>query len=316
MIPHVQLPGIAANWTSKDRAAIAAAIGGDCRLKGFFFAHNHGIPADLFRDVYAEMRRFYRLPQAEKSQFDATEQSQFLGYRGLGRERSRTHGGTESCEQYRVGNTTGELPLPVSADFYHALFPKSLELFHHLTHLGDGILAACALDLGLEENAFIGKGTPLHRLGLNYYGATRPAAAGSAAGYAMSPHIDLSSLTILDQDEAGLEVREPDGQWLEVPAVPGALFVFLGDYVQRLVERTAPGGPTPGQHGAPRPDVDSVQAPAGLRRRRAAAGRSHQSDQSTRIRTAQHRPRLRRRAEVDSRQVTCRVEPPDAVIAR
>lgn len=243
MIPHIQLPGHAWGWASKDRTAVAADIGGHIRREGFVFVHHHGIASSLIGDVYEETRQFYRLPAEEKSRYDATEQSQFLGYRRLGRERSRTHGGTEACEQYRIGGTTSALPLGVPADFYHAPFPASLELFDHLRHLGDAILAACALDLGLDENTFtpyLAEG-PLHRLGLNYYGASHLHPAG--AGYAMSPHIDLSSLTILDQDEPGLEVRDRDGQWLEVPSVPGALFLFLGDYMQRWsngLQRAAP----------------------------------------------------------------------------
>lgn len=59
----------------------------------------------------------------------------------------------------------------------------------------------------------------------------------------MSPHIDLSLLTIIDQDEPGLDVRDPDGTWLQVPVVEGALFVLLADYVQRWsngLHRAAP----------------------------------------------------------------------------
>lgn len=241
MIPHLQLPGPAAGWSSTDRTAVAAGLGGHCRDRGFLFVHNHGIPSGLLSEVYGEMDRFYRLPVAQKSAYDACEQSQFLGYRGLGRERSRTHGGTEACEQYRVGHTTEDLPLPASTDFYHARFPKSLQLMDHLTRLGDGLLAACALDLGLGENLFTPYlDRPLHRLGLNLYGAGR---ATSPARPAMSPHIDLSVLTILDQDQPGLEVRDRDGQWLQVPNVPDALFLFLGDYVQRWsngLHRAAP----------------------------------------------------------------------------
>lgn len=234
MIPHVRLPGHVAGWTLKEKTAVAAAMGDACRHEGFFFVHDHGIPTDLIGEVYSETQLFYRLPVEEKGKYEATEKSQFLGYRGLGREKSRTHSGTEACEQYRLGNTTHELALPESVDFYHEHFPKSLELFRHLTHLGDGILAACALGLGLEEDFFKGYlGRPLHRLGLNYYGASHPSDVGSKVDYAMSPHVDLSLLTILDQDEPGLDVRDPDGTWQEVPTVPGALFIFLADYVQR-----------------------------------------------------------------------------------
>ncbi|MGW7411150.1 isopenicillin N synthase family dioxygenase [Streptomyces sp. NPDC054863] len=234
MTTHVQLPGNAAEWTSGDRAAVAAELGGAWRHEGCFFVHHHGIPAGLIAEVYEETQRFYQLPLEEKNRYEATEKSQFLGYRGFGREKSRTHSGAEACEQYRIGNVTDELGIPESVDFYHAHFPKSLELFRHLTLLGDGILAACALGLGLEEDFFTGHvGTPLHRLGLNHYGAAHPSAEDSEVGYAMSPHIDLSLLTILDQDAPGLDVRTPDGTWQEVPAVPGALFVFLGDYLQR-----------------------------------------------------------------------------------
>ncbi|MFJ2514495.1 2OG-Fe(II) oxygenase family protein [Streptomyces griseoviridis] len=246
MFSHVQLPGHATGWTSKDRAEVAAGLRDDLRVRGFFFVHNHGIPTDLIRDVYAETRSFYRLSPTDKSRYDATEQSQFLGYRGLGRERSRTHGGTEACEQYRVGNTTDQLPSPMpAADFYHAPFPKSLELFGHLTHLGDAILTACALDLGLEGGAFASclASGPLHRLGLNHYGAGHSSDTGPTTGSAMSPHVDLSLLTILDQDQPGLEVGDTDGRWLEVPRVPGALFLFLGDHVQRWsngLHRAAP----------------------------------------------------------------------------
>ncbi|APU15239.1 2OG-Fe(II) oxygenase family protein [Actinoalloteichus fjordicus] len=119
-------------------------------------------------------------------------------------------------------------------EFYHEHFPRSLELFHHLARLGDGILAACSLDLGLDEDFFTGfLGEPLHRLGLNHYGAAAASVPGPGEVSAMSPHVDLSLLTILDQDEPGLEVRASDGAWHQVPVVPGALVVFLGDYLQR-----------------------------------------------------------------------------------
>ncbi|MCX4553505.1 hypothetical protein [Streptomyces sp. NBC_01500] len=59
---------------------------------------------------------------------------------------------TRTRETLRVGpdpmfpgpetQVDGRHPLPVPGDFCHAHFPKSPELFHHLTHLGDQTLAA------------------------------------------------------------------------------------------------------------------------------------------------------------------------------
>ena len=71
MIPHVQLPGPAGEWTSKDRQSVAERIGGICRKEGYFFVHNHGVPAELLKEVYAEMQRFYRLPPEAVRRFYA-----------------------------------------------------------------------------------------------------------------------------------------------------------------------------------------------------------------------------------------------------
>ncbi|KAL2929805.1 Codeine O-demethylase, partial [Bienertia sinuspersici] len=44
----------------------------------------------------------------------------------------------------------------------------------------------------------------------------------------LKPHADFSTLTLLLQDEEGLQVLK-DGQWFMVPVVPDALFLNLGD---------------------------------------------------------------------------------------
>ncbi|MEV0327369.1 2-oxoglutarate and iron-dependent oxygenase domain-containing protein [Micromonospora echinospora] len=234
MIPYVELPGPAAQWTAEDRAAVAQAIGKAFRNGGFFLAGNHGVPAALVDGSFAEMTEFYRLPQSEKDRYAVREEAQFLGYRGLGGEKSRTHSGAEACEQYRIGNTTGQLSLAGSPAFYHEHFPTSTELFRHLVDLGDGILSASAVDLGIEDGHFDRYLTePMHRLGLNFYGATHIDDIHNEEELAMSPHTDLSLITILTQDEPGLEVRTSAGEWIEVSMPRDTFLVFLGDYVQR-----------------------------------------------------------------------------------
>ena len=202
MIPRIDMPGSPTGWTARERTTVAAAIGKAFRNGGFFQVSNHGVSANLISETFAEMMGFYRLSQLEKARYAVREGAQFLGYRGLGGEKSRTHSGTEACEQYRIGNTTDELPLTESIKFYHERFSTAMTLFGYLTDLGDTILSACALDLGLPEHFFDQFLTkPMHRLGLNYYGVTHRDEAHHEVDYLMSPHTDQSLITILTQDE-------------------------------------------------------------------------------------------------------------------
>ncbi|MFE9552566.1 2OG-Fe(II) oxygenase family protein [Streptomyces sp. NPDC006703] len=73
----------------------------------------------------------------------------------------------------------------------------------------------------------------MHRLGLNYYEVGHGDESAGTVDDAMSPHVDHAVFTVVIQDEPGLEVRGTNGGWVPVPVVPGALFVFLGDYLQR-----------------------------------------------------------------------------------
>ena len=53
--------------------------------------------------------------------------------------------------------------------------------------------------------------------------------------YGSAPHTDFGALTLLAQDDVGgLQVLAPDGKWLNVPTIPGALVVNVGDMLQRL----------------------------------------------------------------------------------
>ncbi|GHE15513.1 2OG-Fe(II) oxygenase family protein [Streptomyces alanosinicus] len=233
-IPDVCLPNPGAGWTAEDKARAAAEIGAACRRGGYFFLRHHGVAADLLSAVYEETRQFYRLPVTEKSKYNASEQSQFLGYRGLGREKSTAHAGAEACEQYRIGNAEGALGMRIAADFYSAPFVNGACLFRYMVDLGDRVLSACVDDLGLGTAGLDSSmNSPMHRLGLNYYGVGHGEKIGNTVDYAMSPHVDLSIFTILAQNEPGLEVRGPEGDWICVPPAQDALFVFLGDYLQR-----------------------------------------------------------------------------------
>lgn len=53
--------------------------------------------------------------------------------------------------------------------------------------------------------------------------------------YGSAPHTDFGVFTLLLQDDiGGLQVLHPNGEWLDVPCIPGALIVNVGDMLHRL----------------------------------------------------------------------------------
>jgi isopenicillin N synthase-like dioxygenase len=195
---------------------------------------HHGVSADLIAAAFEETRRFYSRPLDQKSRFNCSAQSQFLGYRGLGAEKSRMHSGAEACEQYRIGNIVATPAAQTLVGLYHEPFSQGTMLFEELVKVGSRLMSACTIGLGLVDTFFDPfMKAPMHRLGLNHYTVGAGQAIGNSVSYAMTPHVDHAVLTMLTQDEPGLEVLGAEGEWIDVPLIPGALFVFLGDYMQR-----------------------------------------------------------------------------------
>ncbi|MFE9552567.1 2-oxoglutarate and iron-dependent oxygenase domain-containing protein [Streptomyces sp. NPDC006703] len=143
-------PESAVAWMDMASGSVGAEMGEVCRRSGFFLVRNHGVPTELIGRAVEETRRYAR-PYREKKEYAASRGSQFLGYRGVGQERSTTHAGGEACEQYRIGRTTNILGMDRPADFYHEPFGQCAALFEHLAVLGDELLSACAADFTLDS---------------------------------------------------------------------------------------------------------------------------------------------------------------------
>lgn len=87
---------------------------------------------------------------------------------------------------------------------------------------------------------------PHLRLTVNDYPAWSYPDASDADKLLLLEHADDSALTVLSQDGGyeGLQVQMPDGGWLPVPVIPGALQVFSGT----LLTRWSNGRLRPGRH--------------------------------------------------------------------
>lgn len=233
-IPFVELPLGNGPWNIDQVRRPASAVDEACRHTGYFFLIHHAVSEDLFAAAFDETRKFYSCPEDYKRKFNCSAQSQFLGYRGLGAEKSLMHAGGEACEQYRIGNIVATPTSQPLVDFYHEPFREGTVLFQELVKLGGKLLSTCSIGLGLGDAYFDSiMEKPMHRLGLNYYAVGAGEAISNSVSYAMTSHVDHAIFTILTQDEPGLEVLSLEGEWIDVASIPGALFVFLGDYMER-----------------------------------------------------------------------------------
>ena len=217
---------------------------------------NHGVDAELSEDLGRRMARLLSLPRAEKARLASPHP-----YRGW-RQWPDDFGRLE-LERFNVAQFDGV------ADAQAAGVPEEyLGLYAHanvwpgddpgLRETALAYMAACrglaermlrlyGRCLGVGEDAFALGGLPHFRLTLNEYPTwTYPESAADDDKLLLLEHADDSAVTILAQqgDYEGLQIQAPDGTWIPVPVVPGALQVFSGT----LLERWTGGRLRPARH--------------------------------------------------------------------
>jgi isopenicillin N synthase-like dioxygenase len=98
------------------------------------------------------------------------------------------------------------------------------------------VLASVARLLGLHEGRFVGmmdEGVAMTHARFNYY----PRCPEPDRVFGLKPHSDASVITVvlIDDVVGGLQVQKPnddDGVWYNVPIVPNALLVNVGDITE------------------------------------------------------------------------------------
>jgi isopenicillin N synthase-like dioxygenase len=227
------------------RAAMVEAIGRACREIGFFYAINHGVAQGQIDAVYAEAKRFFDLPVAEKETIAIERSSCHRGWFRLGSENLDPAKQPEG--DFKEGLKIGR-DLPLS----HARVVAGLPLhgpnqwpalpgwqavmqgyYDEMVTLGRLMIGGFAEALGLGAEFFDPwLGVTMTTLAPLHYppqlGRITSARIGAGA------HTDYGCLTLLHQDAAGgLQVKRRDGVWIDAPPVPGSFVVNIGDMMER-----------------------------------------------------------------------------------
>ena len=227
-----------------DAAAHAQVVG---RLRdaasetGFLYVSGHGLPGSLTTRLIAAAQAFFALPLDEKMRV-------YIG-------QSRNHRGyVPEGEEVFAGNTPDkkeafDLSLDLGADDpdYAAgnplLGPNQwpsappgfrdavTAYYDAVFRLGRRMLRGFAEALGLPADALDAMVTkPPSQLRLIHY-AYQPGRVDAAG---IGAHTDYELFTLLLPTAPGLEVMNQAGEWIDVPPVPGALVVNIGDMLEAL----------------------------------------------------------------------------------
>ncbi|KAE8794475.1 Flavonol synthase/flavanone 3-hydroxylase [Hordeum vulgare] len=169
-------------------------------------AVGHGIEPDLLGEMMAVTREFFNLPLEEKQRY-----TNLVG--GKKEYRIEGYGGDMVLSETQVLDWCDRFYLVVYPESrrLHDLWPTRPPSFRDVLHRYSARCRELA-DAVLRE------------------------AAGAAGLPDEGPHSDGGALTVLLAETAGLQVRRDSdgggGEWYDVPVVPGALVVNLGDTVE------------------------------------------------------------------------------------
>ena len=245
-VPFQSIPvvDLAPLLTGRDKAAVAEAVGQACREVGFLYIAGHGVPPALVDRCFAEVRRFFTLPDERKMAVHMQRSPCHRGYYPLFEENTDPELTADLKEGFDIALELGpDDPDVVAGKPLHGPnqwpedlpgFRETLEAYYAaMRQLARQLLRAFALGLDIPEDFFEEKvDKPLAQLRTLHY----PPQAGhvEAETLGCGAHTDYGCLTILAQDDVGgLQLCNSAGEWIAAPPIPGTFVVNIGDQMAR-----------------------------------------------------------------------------------
>jgi isopenicillin N synthase-like dioxygenase len=238
--------------SAEDKLAVAAAVDKACCDIGFLIIEGHGVSPELMERTREVSRQFFDLPMEDKTRVARPAIDVTRGYIGLHEEnlaRSRDAGAkaADLNESFMIGPV--DLPPDTYAfapgagrHFAPNIWPAQPAALREVWsgyYRTMGALAATlmrifAVALELREDFFDDKlDRHISRLRVRNYPAQDEAPEPGAIR--AGAHSDYGSLTILATEDkpGGLQVCNAEGEWVDVPIVPGCFIINIGDLLAR-----------------------------------------------------------------------------------
>ena len=243
MPPIVSLAGMRSSDRSR-RRDVGDAVRSACLDKGFLYVVDHGVPAPLIESVFAETRRFFALPEAEKAAVHMVRCRNRRGYEPMRGQTLEPGQPADLKEGFYLGNERSPDDPRVRAGLFNHgpnQWPAKLPGFRatmegyyaQMEVLCRLTMRAVALALELAEDHFeTFCEDAVSNLKLLHYPPQPPNASPGEKG--CGAHTDWGAITYLLQDDAGgLQVWDAAAGWVDAPPMPGAYVLNLGDLMAR-----------------------------------------------------------------------------------
>lgn len=218
--------------------AIARQIHEAFSTVGFVYLKNHGITQAKVDETFNVMDKFFTLSKGIKKKYGKKGELDANGWEALEREITDPTKPGDLKESFDIGafdDKKFRWPTEVPD-----LQPAVKSLFDVLSLLGDRVLCAMALGLGLPADTFkshykdVGTqwGTALLRF--NYYPRITDFEHIKPGQIRCGEHTDYGGITLLFQDDAGgLEVVNREKKFVSATPIPGTIIVNIADLMQR-----------------------------------------------------------------------------------
>ncbi|XP_041470724.1 proline hydroxylase buaE-like [Lytechinus variegatus] len=205
---------------------------------GFMYLKNVGIPIQKIKDAYSSSMTFYSLPGEEKHRYAGPKGINMHGYQRMEEERSNPDVHFKDLKEvFNYCPAAGEKTFPEDAlpEFKSSL----IELFNAMVPLNLRVMEVVARGLKLQDPHFFQDKFKLAGTSKSHT-TLRSAYYPSLEGVEIKEgqlrcgeHTDFGGITLLIQNNPGLEVKTVDNNWVPAPPIEGTVVVNIGDLMQR-----------------------------------------------------------------------------------
>ncbi|KAF3902694.1 hypothetical protein AA313_de0201045 [Arthrobotrys entomopaga] len=250
-LPLIDFSGFL-HGNEEEKMEVAKAMFDGFKNAGFVYIKNYGISSETVANVFGNSAKFFARPNEQKDQLAWTTPQANRGYAAPGREKTtmvedadkvdaliaQSPDLKETFEIGREGVDGHPNQWPENMDRDGAEFTNTMkEFFLTCKDLNVNVMRSIALGMGLDEHYFdeySDAGDNNLRL-LHYPPQHRSVFEAGKNVVRTGRHTDYGSITLLFQDgkNGGLQVRSPQGTFIDAPPIPGTIVINSGDLMAR-----------------------------------------------------------------------------------